>query len=190
MVLILLLELLGVARLKEALEANDWDGADDAEGGADLDDFEAGDEAGGDEGSIGFGIDPAEMEEEMAGMKQAIYGGGAAGADDEIEDEETGDREIQQLQAMMLKMQAVKGKSCRELMTCFDTDDNRYGSRSARGRTKEIGSKNCQRYNENFITLRISGSRVVSANMVCMFVIYALHFVQFWCRVLSKLFGS
>lgn len=110
MVLILLLELLGVARLKEALEANDWDGADDAEGGVDLDDFEAGDQDGDDEGSIGFGIDPAEMEEEMAGMKQAIYGGGAAGVDDEIEDEETGDREIQQLQAMMLKMQAVKGK--------------------------------------------------------------------------------
>lgn len=104
-------ELLGVARLKEALEANDWDGADDAEGGVDVDDFEAGDEEVDDEGSIGFGIDPAEMEEEMAGMKQAIYGGGAMGADDEIEDEETGDREIQQLQAMMLKMQAVRGKS-------------------------------------------------------------------------------
>jgi hypothetical protein len=165
-----LAELLGVARLKEALEANDWDGADDAEGGADLDDFEAGDEEGDYEGSIGFGIDPAEMEEEMAGMKQAIYGGGGStGADDEIEDEETGDREIQQLQAMMLKMQAVKGRLLRRgLRRYSDADNSRYGSGSARGRTKEIGGKDCQRYNENFITLRISPYRLNEHGMyVC-----------------------
>lgn len=102
-------ELLGVDRLREALESNDWDGNDDLESGAILDDLEAGDEDDDETGSLGFGIDPSEAKEEMAGMKQAIYSG-SGGGEDEIEDEETGDKEIQQLQAMMLKMQAVRGK--------------------------------------------------------------------------------
>jgi hypothetical protein len=99
---------MGLERLKEALETNEWDGDDGSEGNLNLEDFEADDDET--EGSIGFGIDPAEMEEEMAGMKQAIYSSGA-GREDEIEDESAGDKEIEQLQAMMLKMQAVRGKS-------------------------------------------------------------------------------
>jgi hypothetical protein len=121
-VLILFLELMGVERLKEALEANDWDGNDDAEGEVNVDDLEAGDDEEEDDGSIGFGIDPAEMKDEMAGMKQAIYGG-SAGGDVDIEDEEAGDREIQQMQAMMLKMQSLRG-----FRKCV-TDCDRYGSR-------------------------------------------------------------
>ena len=101
-------ELMGVDRLREALEANDWDGDDGTEGEINLDDLEAGEEDD-DDRSIGFGIDPAEMKEEMAGMKQAIYEG-SAGVDGEIENEEEGDKEIEALQAMMLKMQAVRGK--------------------------------------------------------------------------------
>jgi hypothetical protein len=50
------------------------------------------------------------MEMEMFGMKQAIYGGGSD-REEEIRDEEEGDEEIEQLQAMMLKMQAVRGMS-------------------------------------------------------------------------------
>lgn len=126
-VLILFLELMGVERLKEALEANDWDGNDDAEGEVNVDDLEAGDDEEEDDGSIGFGIDPAEMKDEMAGMKQAIYGG-SAGGDVDLEGEEAGDREIQQMQAMMLKMQAVRGKSLRAFRECV-TDCDRYGSR-------------------------------------------------------------
>ena len=103
-------------RLREALEANEWEGNDDEDGEIDLDELEAADEGAEDEeGSIGFGIDPAELEADMAGMKQAIYEGGAP-SDDEIEDEETGDKEIQQLQAMMLKMQAVRGKSLEKMV--------------------------------------------------------------------------
>jgi Alpha and gamma adaptin binding protein p34 len=104
-----------VDRLREALEANEWEGNNDGDGEIDLDELEAGDEGAEDDGSVGFGIDPAEMQEDMAGMKQAIYEGGA-GSDDEIEDEETGDKEIQQLQAMMLKMQAVRGKSLQKML--------------------------------------------------------------------------
>jgi hypothetical protein len=102
-------EFVGVERLKEALETNEWDGNDDVGGEVDLDELEADDDEKG-EGSLGFGIDPTEMEEEMSGMKQAIYGGWD-GEEDEIGDEAAGDKEIEQLQAMMLKMQAVRGKS-------------------------------------------------------------------------------
>ena len=126
-------------------------GNNDGDGEIDLDELEVGDEGAEDDGSVGFGIDPAEMREDMAGMKQAIYEGGA-GSDDEIEDEETGDKEIQQLQAMMLKMQAVRGKSLQKMLKTFWADRGRHGSRLARSREKETGSKDSQRYNENFIT--------------------------------------
>jgi len=105
------------------LEANDWDGGDDLGGDVDtelnLEEVED-DEA---EGSIGFGIDRAEMESEMFGMKQAIYSGGADVDEDDL-DEAEGDKEIEQLQAMMLKMQAVRGvyfwQELRILLTLTD----------------------------------------------------------------------
>jgi len=94
---------MGMERLKEALEANDWE-SNELGDALNLDDFEVDDEEG--EGSIGFGIDPAEMEMEMRGMKQAIY----SGHGDETDGEEGHDEDIEQLQGMMLKMQAVRGK--------------------------------------------------------------------------------
>jgi len=96
---------MGIERLKEALEANDWEGGDDLGDELNLEDFEIEEED--DEGSLGFGIDPAEMEGEMFGMKQAIYGGGD---EEEGAEEPEGDKEVEQLQAMMLRMQAVRGK--------------------------------------------------------------------------------
>jgi hypothetical protein len=90
-----------VARLREALESNDWNTDD-----ADLDDFDGivDDFGEDDEGSLGFGVDPQEMEGEMKGMKQAIYGAGTG-----VEEEEDHDEEVEKLQAMMMKMQAVRG---------------------------------------------------------------------------------
>ncbi|KAG9239034.1 hypothetical protein BJ875DRAFT_449250 [Amylocarpus encephaloides] len=93
-------EPMGVERLREALEATDWVGNDD-----DFDVEDALNELdldGDDADSLGFGIDPKEMEEEMKGMKQAIYGGNGAEGDDDQ------DEEVEKLQAMMLKMQAVR----------------------------------------------------------------------------------
>jgi hypothetical protein len=93
---------MGLERLKEALEANDWGGGEELAEELDLENLEDEDDS---EGSLGFGIDRSEMEEEMAGMKQAIYGG-------EVEENEADaeqDHEVEKLQAMMLKMQAVRG---------------------------------------------------------------------------------
>lgn len=96
---------MGVARLKEALETNDWEGGDNNGDDINPEDFDD-DE---DEGSVGFGIDPKELEGEMVGMKQAIYGG-TMGEDEGGGGEAEGDLEVEQLQAMMLKMQAVRGE--------------------------------------------------------------------------------
>ena len=95
---------MGIERLREALETNDWESNELGEE-LSLEDLEDGDEEG--EGSIGFGIEAAEMEREMFGMKQAIYGGNNG---EEMDDEEGQDEEVEQLQAMMLRMQAVRGK--------------------------------------------------------------------------------
>jgi len=93
----------GVERVREAVEANDWAGGDEGEDGElDLDGLEDSDG----EGSVGFGIDPEEMREEMEGMKRAIYGGG--------EDEESGEdekKDVEEMEALMRKMQAMRGKS-------------------------------------------------------------------------------
>jgi hypothetical protein len=96
---------MGIERLKEALEANDWESNELGES-INLEDFGDDDECEG-EGSIGFGIEAAEMEMEMFGMKQAIHGSDNA---EENDDEEDQGEEVEQLQAMMLRMQAVRGK--------------------------------------------------------------------------------
>jgi Alpha and gamma adaptin binding protein p34 len=103
-------ELQGIARLKEALEANDWAAIDD-EDDFGLDDF--GDLE--DEDDMGFGAEAAELEMEMFGMKRAIYeAGGKDGDEDgkgrEREDDEDQEDEVEKLEALMLRMQAVRGE--------------------------------------------------------------------------------
>jgi hypothetical protein len=97
---------MGIERLREALETNDWESNELSES-IDLEDFDKGEGEG--EENIGFGIEAAEMEMEMFGMKQAIY---RSSNGEENDDEEGGDKEVEQLQAMMLRMQAVRGKCC------------------------------------------------------------------------------
>ncbi|TGO22454.1 hypothetical protein BPAE_0168g00250 [Botrytis paeoniae] len=98
-------EPMGLERLKEALETNEWEGGDDDDDGEgiDLGDFE---DDGDDNKSIGFGIEAAELEMEMFGMKQAIYGESSekTNPEEEVENEDG----VEQLEALMLRMQAVK----------------------------------------------------------------------------------
>jgi hypothetical protein len=101
---------MGLERLKEALEANDWEAPTELGDALNPEDFDEEEETD----SIGFGLDAAdraEMEMEMLGMKQAIHGGGSNGKDED-EDEDGHDEGIEELQAMMLKMQAVRGEWC------------------------------------------------------------------------------
>lgn len=91
---------MGMARFKEALEANDWEGPDDLDDVMDPEDFDENDTR------AGFGAEAAEMEMEMFGMKEAIHGGSGPQAENEGVDN---DEEVEKLQALMLKMQAVRG---------------------------------------------------------------------------------
>lgn len=94
----------GLARLREALETNDWEGVD-GEG------LEVGEEE-----EEGFEAEAAEVEREMLEMRMAIYEAGEAleedGVDEGVEGEEEHEGEdiqVEELESMMLKMQAIRG---------------------------------------------------------------------------------
>ncbi|KAL8735985.1 MAG: hypothetical protein Q9166_000547 [cf. Caloplaca sp. 2 TL-2023] len=92
-------ENVGLERLKEALEANEWDGA-----GLDTDkiDFEA--ELGFREGDVSS--DEIELEkDDVVGFREAILGGHEMDKEENTED----DMQVEELESMMLKMQAIKG---------------------------------------------------------------------------------
>lgn len=81
------------------MESNDWEDAGDGE-------LEI------DEDETGFKAEAIELQMEMFGMKQAIYGGdddeqaeGSSSRNGEDEQED-----VEQLEAMMRKLQAVKGE--------------------------------------------------------------------------------
>ena len=109
-------ENLGLERLKEALETNEWDGGGDL--GADELDLE----------ELGLREhenteDDVELErDDVVGLREAILGDHAS----EEEDTE-GDAQVQELESMMLKMQAIKGLS---RLPCFASKiDNPNGNR-------------------------------------------------------------
>lgn len=90
---------MGMERVTEALEANDWGGDDDT---ASFGSFEGGED--------GEDMDPLkyigdEMEREMFGLHSAIYGD-ETGSGGEEDDEEV---QVEKLEAMMMKMAALKG---------------------------------------------------------------------------------
>ena len=92
-------EKVGIARLKEALEAHEWDA-----GGGDVDVDELEEELGAEDG---FGAEAAEVEREIVGLKIAVRR--ERGEDGEEEEEENGaDEGVEELENMMLKMQAIK----------------------------------------------------------------------------------
>ena len=101
-------------RIKEALEANDWDGGgDDDVVGLGLEDS---DEEEGEEGQgKGFDTEAQELQREMLGMHAAVVEPGDLGDDGGemggAKEGEEGELQVDQLEAMMLKMQAVRGRS-------------------------------------------------------------------------------
>lgn len=121
-------ERIGLARLKEALEANEWESGDAdgdgelGEGGSDDDGgvgFDLGLEGAdadiegdvGGVGGVGFGKEAEEMQKEIWSLKDAVKRGegkGVDGGEKEEDEEEGGDDEVQVLESMMLKMQAVR----------------------------------------------------------------------------------
>lgn len=91
-------EPVGMERVKEALEANDWEAFEEL--GSDLED-ELQELGIGEDWEGGLHGEELEMGKELFGMKSAIGAGDDAGEDDE------GAR-VEELQQMMVKMQAIK----------------------------------------------------------------------------------
>jgi len=92
-------DLSGVARLREALEANDWSGGGDEDELEDEFLFDGDGEGDGED--PGFGLERRELEEEFAGLRT---GGGVE------EDDVDEPMQVEELEAMMLKVQATRGE--------------------------------------------------------------------------------
>ncbi|KAI4261414.1 MAG: hypothetical protein L6R42_003390 [Xanthoria sp. 1 TBL-2021] len=93
-------EKLGLERLQEALEANEWDGNDLSEDGIDLEK-----ELGLQDHENTFDDDFGLERDDVVGFREAILG------QDALEEEDTeGDAQVEELESMMLKMQAIKEK--------------------------------------------------------------------------------
>ncbi len=108
---------MGIPRVLEALQANDWAQVPEEEEEEEEDEFgefSGGGTVGGEEkeeeegagveldpASLDFGFDPADM----VGLRRAIWGaGGEAG-------EEMGDEDVEKLEQMVRKLQAVRDTS-------------------------------------------------------------------------------
>ncbi len=81
-------ETVGLQRVREALEAGEWENSTDLS-----------DEIGGFEGS--FAAEEAEMNMELFGMKDALHGEDGEG--------DLGEKDVEELEIMMRKMVAIKG---------------------------------------------------------------------------------
>lgn len=96
----------GLERIREALEANEWEAVDedelDALGIDEVGFGASGESTGGSD--TGFGIEEAQMEQEFAGLKMAMEkdNGGVGTEDDEA-------FQVDEMERMMGKMMAVRG---------------------------------------------------------------------------------
>ncbi|CCU81715.1 hypothetical protein BGHDH14_bgh06707 [Blumeria hordei DH14] len=94
------MESTGVKRIKEALESNDWEGRDQLESALQFEDLDENEE----NEDLGFRVEADQMKNEMLGLKEAIYT-----VDENVITNTNHDDEVEKLQAMLLKMQSVRG---------------------------------------------------------------------------------
>lgn len=86
-------EAVGIQRIREALEAGEWESSADLDIDADIEGFEG-----------SFAAEEAEMNMELYGMKDALHG-----EDGEDGEGELGEKDVEELESMMRKMVAIKG---------------------------------------------------------------------------------
>ncbi|MCJ1363594.1 hypothetical protein MMC16_002701 [Acarospora aff. strigata] len=97
-------EPVGIARIKEALQANDWDGGEGEEFLSESLDLGSDDED--EDGGIVPKAEVAQIEREMFGMRDAIYGQRPGQSrEDDGQDEEL---KVEELERLMVKVQVVK----------------------------------------------------------------------------------
>jgi hypothetical protein len=117
-------EAVGVQRVREALEAGEWEGAD-LDLGGDVDGFEG-----------SFAAEEAEMNMELFDVKGALHG--------EDVEAELGDEDVEELEVLMKKMVAIKGMLGFAPQLWMITDDSRNGRGHGRGRTETLCRKSSQ----------------------------------------------
>ena len=115
-------EAVGLARIKEALEANDWEGTGAVEGDSeDADPWELaggqdtirGDmQAGGEAFSVEVDAQTKEMRVPILSPQEHLSAISNSNLTEDEIDEDDGDFSVQELERVMLKMQAVKGEPC------------------------------------------------------------------------------
>lgn len=85
-------EAVGIQRIREALEAGEWESSVEVDFGEDVEGFDG-----------SFAAEEAEMNMELFGMKDALHGEDGEG--------ELGDEDVEELEIMMRKMVAIKGET-------------------------------------------------------------------------------
>ena len=90
-------EPVGIRRLKEALETNDWEG----EVEIDLDELGLNDSDDETAFKNSFAAEEAEINMELFGMKSAVHGG----------DDEDEELQVEEMERMALKLHAIRGKA-------------------------------------------------------------------------------
>jgi hypothetical protein len=130
-------ENVGVQRVRESLEAGEWESVEGL-------DFADGED--GEEGFDGFAAEEAEMNMELFGMKGALHGfGDEEGGENEPTAEEEA-KEVEELEVMMRKMIAIKGTSrCHQYYSGAEANSSRNGRRHGRSRTQTLCCKSRQR---------------------------------------------
>lgn len=111
-------------RIRQILETHDWseDTDTDANAGGDgLEDDDLEEHLLGLDSSRGFNLEVNELEREMFGLRMAIERGGDGSDFDEDEDvDDDGDVDddikVESMEALMLRMQAIKGMSSSPLL--------------------------------------------------------------------------
>lgn len=98
-----LAEPVGIPRIREALESNDWAGDEEVDL-SDLDPSEHGDD---DEPFGTFAFEEAEMGTELLGLKNAVNN--LEDTEASLPETDEGARQVEELEFMMRKMQSIKG---------------------------------------------------------------------------------
>jgi hypothetical protein len=117
---LILIEREGMPRIKEVLETHDWSmtGSSGLDGESDIDSEDGlEDQLLGMSGSRGFGDEVHELEREMFGLRMAIERGGGGDEEEEAGHDDGDDElEIETMEALMMRMQAIKGMPFSDLV--------------------------------------------------------------------------
>lgn len=114
-------------RIRQIIETHDWASDDtSADAVADLgfdDDLEE-QLLGFDKSSSGFNLEVNELEREMFGLRMAIERGGDDGDEfGDFEGDDDGDIKVESMEALMLRMQAIKGMNSSLVFVWTDANE-------------------------------------------------------------------